>query len=63
MEAQRPMDEDQELLSFGPHFGEEASDEFIRRLKHAGLEYVDDFFVLSTEAPEWCGLECFLNRA
>jgi hypothetical protein len=56
MEAPRPMDEDVALISFGPHFGEEASDEFVRRLKHAGLEYVDDFFVLSVDAPDWCAI-------
>lgn len=60
MQASEPYDEDTELISFGPHLGEEASDEFIRRLKHAGLEYVDDFFVFSGDVPEWCGISCFV---
>jgi hypothetical protein len=62
MEAARPLDEDQELISFGPHFGEEAADEFARRLKGLGLEYVGDFFVFSADIPDWCGMSCTLAR-
>src|SRR5688500_16316782 len=32
MEAAQPFDEDAALLSFGPHFGEEAANEFLDRL-------------------------------
>lgn len=60
MEAGGPYDEDAELLSFGPHFGEEAADVFIRRLKEVGLEYAEDFFLYSGEVPEWCGVSCFV---
>jgi hypothetical protein len=41
-------------VSFGPHFGGEAADEFTRRLRALGLEYVDDFFVFAAELPKWC---------
>ena len=43
LEVDRPMAEDRELLSFGPSFGAEACDEFVRRLESLGLVYVDDF--------------------
>jgi hypothetical protein len=54
MEASRPLDEDETLVSFGPHFGEEAAAEFTRRLESLGLVYVDDFFVFSGDFPVWC---------
>ena len=64
MESSDPYDEDDELISFGPHFGQEAADELIRRLKDVGLEYPDDFFEFSADVPEWCGVSCFVaNRA
>ncbi len=40
-----PLDESDELLSFGPHFGVEAADEFGRRLQALGLVFVEDYFV------------------
>jgi hypothetical protein len=61
MEATSALDEDETLLSFGPHFGGEAADEFVRRLKAEGLEYVDEFFVFPTEIPEWCGISCHVS--
>jgi hypothetical protein len=54
MEAGQPLDESADLVSFGPHFGSEASDELSRRLRALGLEYVDDFFVFAGEFPNWC---------
>ncbi|MCY1213296.1 hypothetical protein D3C87_869470 [compost metagenome] len=53
LEADRPMAEDRELLSFGPSFGGEACDEFVRRLESLGLVYVDDFFGLTLSHPDW----------
>lgn len=61
METHSALDEDETLLSFGPHFGEEAADEFIRRLKAEGLEYVDEFFVFRTEIPDWCRISCHVS--
>lgn len=49
-----PFDESGELLSFGPHFGGEAADEFRRRLDALGLVYIDDFFVFEEPFPPWC---------
>jgi hypothetical protein len=62
MEAESPLDSDSDLISFGPHFGEEAANEFIRRLNGAGLEYAEDFFQVPTDVPEWCGVSVFLTE-
>jgi len=56
MECVAPFDESDELLSFGPHFGGEAANEFIHRLKQVGLVYVDDFIDFHTPLPEWCNV-------
>ena len=52
-EVDRPLGESVELISFGPNFGAEACDEFIRRLQKSGLVYLDDFFDLALDHPEW----------
>lgn len=62
METEAPYDADPELMSFGPHFGEEAAEEFVRRLKAAGLEYAEDFFQAAIDVPDWCGMTCFLLK-
>jgi hypothetical protein len=46
MEQSPPLDISDDIVSFGPSFGGEAADEFVKRLTAAGLEYLDDFFVL-----------------
>jgi hypothetical protein len=56
MEVDKPHDEDDKLLSFGPHFGEEAARELINRLQKAGLVYFEDFFDFTEAAPQWCKL-------
>jgi hypothetical protein len=56
MEASAPLDEDQNLISFGPHFGGEAAQEFTRRLEALGLVYGDDFLDFALILPEWCSL-------
>jgi len=53
MEAEAPMDEDTDLLSFGPHFGDEAGHTFIQRLEQLSLVYGDDFIDLALVVPEW----------
>ncbi|MEH6697524.1 MAG: hypothetical protein V7672_02385 [Brevundimonas sp.] len=45
-----------ELLIFGPCFGEEAATELHRRLERAGLDYVDDFFLVAMDLPDWLRL-------
>lgn len=54
LEAERPFDEDESLLSFGPHFGGEAAQKFIRRLETIGLKYGEDFIDFADVLPEWC---------
>lgn len=49
-----PLDQDEELLSFGPHFGSEAASGIARTLELLGLTYVDDFFIFAADAPDWC---------
>ena len=52
-ENERPLDENEDLISFGPHFGGEAMDNFGKRLTQIGLEYVDDYFNFFGEFPAW----------
>jgi hypothetical protein len=56
LEAQKPLDHNDELITFGPSFGAEAMNEFMARLQYLGLTYVDDFYCLSFDLPPWCGL-------
>lgn len=48
-----PLDEDDQLYSFGPHFDGQACDVYISRLKALGLVHVDDFFELQWDHPDW----------
>ncbi len=48
-----PLDENDELLSYGPHFGAEAMEEMGKRLSRLGLLYLDDFFYFHGDFPEW----------
>jgi hypothetical protein len=57
----KPLDQNDFLVSYGPRFGKEASDEFIRRLEKIGLKYVDDFFVFEGDFPEWISFSVKLN--
>lgn len=56
LESQKPLDQNGELITFGPSFGEEAMSEFASRLRNLGLKFIDDFFCLSFDLPEWCGI-------
>jgi hypothetical protein len=56
METSEPLDEDEFLLSFGPHFGGEAANEFIKRLEEIGLQYGNDFIDFNDTLPDWCQL-------
>jgi hypothetical protein len=49
----RPLDSNETLASFGPHFGQEALDELTRRLTNIGLLYFDDFFAFQGDFPKW----------
>lgn len=62
MEAEVPLDANEDLISFGPHFGEEAANEFVRRLESLGLVHIDDFFVFCGDFPSWCGFDGYLTK-
>ncbi|WP_224362739.1 hypothetical protein [Hyalangium versicolor] len=62
METEAPLDVNEELISFGPHFGLEAATEFARRLESIGLINIDDFFVFAGDFPEWCGFTGYFNK-
>ena len=47
------LDENDDLLSYGPCFGEEAADNLAKKLEGKGLEYVDDYYIFQGDFPEW----------
>lgn len=55
-------DEDGDLLVLGPLWPE-AADEFIGRLKGLGLVYVDDFFEIGLDKPDWLQILCVEKNA
>lgn len=62
MESALPEgDGDTGIFSFGPSFGEEAMNEFVKRLSDLGLEYVDDFYCFNLDIPDWCVLRVELK--
>lgn len=61
LEFDAPLDMSADLISFGPCFGGEATDELTRRLEAVGLQYADDFFVFSGEFPMWCKFKVGIN--
>lgn len=48
-----PIDQDVDLISFGPSFGAEAAKNLSKRLESKGLVYVDDYFIFEGDFPEW----------
>jgi hypothetical protein len=63
LEVDAPLDMDEDLMSFGPAFGEEALQEFVQRLQALGLSPVDDFCTLCFDLPTWCRINVRLQRA
>jgi surfactin synthase thioesterase subunit len=61
MEQSPPLDASDDIVSFGPSFGGEAADEFVRRLQVAGLKYLEDFFVFNGDFPDWCRFKVCLK--
>jgi hypothetical protein len=51
-----PLDENDDLISYGPHFGGEEMKVYEDRLKKLGLEYVDDYFDFSNDYPGWLNI-------
>lgn len=62
MEAAEPMSINEDLISFGPTFGQEALDVFTARLMNLGLEYFDDFFEFAGVFPSWCNFHVSLSQ-
>lgn len=60
LEVDSPLDANDQLISFGPSFGQEALDEFMSRLTQRGLDYYDDFFPLVFDVPHWMGIRVHL---
>jgi len=54
LEVSEPFDGNDQIFSFGPHFGQEALDTLLHRLSDLGLKYFDDFFEFSGDFPPWC---------
>jgi hypothetical protein len=54
LEVNEPSDINDELLTFGPSFGQEALDVQINRPVALGLVYFDDFFEFVGSFPTWC---------
>jgi hypothetical protein len=54
LETSAPLDRNDTIASFGPHFGREALDTLVRRLSDLGLKYFDDFFEFAGDFPKWC---------
>jgi hypothetical protein len=54
LEISAPFDGNEQIASFGPHFGQQALDTFVRRLSELGMRYFDDFFEFSGDFPKWC---------
>jgi hypothetical protein len=54
MKVAVPLDSDDWLISFGPSFGQEALDEFVKALSGLGLQYFDDFVEIVGDCPAWC---------
>jgi hypothetical protein len=57
LEVSEPLDKNANLVSFGPHFGQEAVHAMSRRLISIGLRYFDDFFEFSGDYPKWCNFK------
>ncbi|MCK1272656.1 MULTISPECIES: hypothetical protein [unclassified Bradyrhizobium] len=57
LEVDQPLDQSDDLLSFGPHFGREALKAMSARLTELGFIYHDDFFEIVTDYPGWCRLK------
>ncbi|MBF0315781.1 MAG: hypothetical protein HQK52_20335 [Oligoflexia bacterium] len=58
----KPLDINEQLISYGPSFGQEAADEFIRRLESLGLKHIDDFFVFEGDYPDWISFSAELAK-
>ncbi len=63
LDVERALDSSEDLLSFGPHFGPEALQFYCERLDALGFVYVDDYFDLLLDHPEWLSFTASLESA
>lgn len=54
MKIDAPLASNDQLVSFGPFFGQEALDRLIKELSGFGLQYFDDFVEVVGDYPGWC---------
>lgn len=59
---EKHYDDSEELVSLGPFYGSDNSDDCMKSLERKGLVYVDDFFILEGYFPKWCRVEVFGNH-
>ena len=63
MGVQAPLDVNDDLVTFGPCFGQEALDALSKRLTAIGLTYFDDFIDFTVVVPPWCLLHATLSES
>ncbi len=61
LETDVAFDEDDHVLSLGPHFDDAAAADLGSRLSALGLEETDDWFIFRGDVPEWCALSVGLS--
>lgn len=54
LETAAPLDMDEHLISFGPHFGGEHLNAITKTLTALGLVFFDDFFDTVWDSAPWC---------
>lgn len=53
LEVDSPASENDDLMTFGPHFGPESMENLGGRIESLGLGYIDDFFYFHGDFPDW----------
>jgi hypothetical protein len=61
LETDVAFDEDEQVLSLGPHFDDAAAADLGARLSTLGLLEIDDWFIFRGDVPEWCTLSVALS--
>lgn len=54
------FEESDDLISVQPLFGSDAVMAFVRAFERHGLVYVDDFYVVEIDLPDWLQLQASL---
>jgi len=62
MKGAEQVGEDAHLISYGPCFGAEALDGYIKSLQNIGLDYWDDFVEFSGDFPSWCRFRVYYSE-